>query len=329
MNMKLLRAPAARAAGPTYRPLQDGLRSAGRWLDDQERRLACLCLTRDGVTIGVRANSARAGIIMCRLDHAGLAQIGSQESARRGAGGAWFGSRDGLFPTGYEDALRLLGAVAADQEWAGLCLAVVDRYLLVTPLSGAVLAPLVLDQVAWHCLLNEIAIEKRVSMSSLRVAAGAAGSSFTTRVPSHTARRGEQDAQHYARMLAGLALLLAERKAEPLLIAETVEGGLFVVGQAPSTAPCVAAIGPDELEHLAARAARKRVDAGRLRLLGDYFDTQGAAAIAACSLEADDWAVECAMLSETREGASGLERITIRVHFAPEPAPRRWPWSRR
>src|SRR5581483_10952652 len=204
MNIKLLKAQAVQSANPTYRPLQDGLRSAGRWLDDQEHRLACLCLTRDGVTVGVRANSARAGIIISRLDHATLAGLGSQESARRGAGGAWFGSRDGLFPTGYEDALRLLGAVAADQEWPGLCLAVVDRYLLVTPLAGAVQAPLVLDQVAWHCLLNEIAIEKRVSMSSLRVAAGAAGSSFATRVPTHTARRGEQGTQHYAWTLNGL-----------------------------------------------------------------------------------------------------------------------------
>src|SRR5689334_4238309 len=102
MNMKLLRVHAERAADPTYRPLQDGLRSAGRWLDDQERRLVCLCLARDGITIGVRTNSARAGIVMCRLGHADLAHIGSQESTRRGAGGAWFGSRDGLFPTGYE-----------------------------------------------------------------------------------------------------------------------------------------------------------------------------------------------------------------------------------
>lgn len=102
-----------------YRPTQDGLRAAGRYLDEHDRRMVALLVTREGIVVTLAPWDIRGAGEAVLLTHDDLRALSAQARTARGTG-AIARSPDAVFPTGYEDFLRAVGAIAADKGWLWL-----------------------------------------------------------------------------------------------------------------------------------------------------------------------------------------------------------------
>lgn len=102
-----------------YRPLQDGLRAAGRYLDENALRLIGLLVVEEGVVVTLAPVDIYKSGTAVILAHEDLYNLALQARTARGEGNAPR-SADGLFPTAYEDFLRALGAAAAQDAWTRL-----------------------------------------------------------------------------------------------------------------------------------------------------------------------------------------------------------------
>lgn len=116
----------------SYRPLQDGLRAAGRYLDEHARVLVGLLVVDDGIVVTLAPLDIHHPGEAVLLTHDDLRGIAAQARTARGAGNAPR-TPDPLFPTAYEDFLRALAATAAFGSWTNLRLvrlgdAVIVRY---------------------------------------------------------------------------------------------------------------------------------------------------------------------------------------------------------
>ena len=103
-----------------YRPLQDGLRAAGHFLDTNDRRLTSLLVVADGIVVTVTARDLRGVDEALLLTQEDLRTLWMQARGARAADAAPLHSRDPIFPTGYEDFLRALGDVVARWHWTSL-----------------------------------------------------------------------------------------------------------------------------------------------------------------------------------------------------------------
>jgi hypothetical protein len=115
----------SRVEPTTYRPLQDGLRAAGHFLDANDRRLTSLLVVADGIVLTLMPRDLRGVDEALLLTHEDLRGLWAQ--CRRARSAAPVPGRDlqthtpdPMFPTGYEDFLRALGAEAARQRWTAL-----------------------------------------------------------------------------------------------------------------------------------------------------------------------------------------------------------------
>ena len=109
----------------TYRPLQDGLRAAGHFLDSNDRRLTSLLVVADGIVLTLMPRDLRGVDEALLLTHDDLRALWEQSRRARAATpvpGSDLQTRtpDPIFPTGYEDFLRALGDAAASQHWTAL-----------------------------------------------------------------------------------------------------------------------------------------------------------------------------------------------------------------
>jgi hypothetical protein len=109
----------------TYRPLQDGLRAAGRFLDTNERRLTSLLVVADGIVLTLMPRDLRGVDEALLLTHDDLRGLWDQSRRARAATPVpgrdlQAHTPDPMFPTGYEDFLRALGDIAARQHWTAL-----------------------------------------------------------------------------------------------------------------------------------------------------------------------------------------------------------------
>ena len=112
-----------------YRPVQDGLRAAGRYLDTHACRLGSLSLTDYSIVLTLATSDVHDAGAALVLTHADLQVYAAQDRVARGVGAA-FSSPDPLFPTGYEDFLRALGALADRCGWTCLRLVHLEDTLL-------------------------------------------------------------------------------------------------------------------------------------------------------------------------------------------------------
>ncbi len=103
----------------SYRPLQDGLRSAGRYLDENALRLVALLVVEGGIVVTLAPSDIHKAGTAVMLAHEDLLNLSLQARTARGEGNAPR-SPDTLFPTAYEDFLRALGAAAAQDSWTEL-----------------------------------------------------------------------------------------------------------------------------------------------------------------------------------------------------------------
>jgi hypothetical protein len=109
----------------TYRPLQDGLRAVGHFLDTNDRRLTSLLVVADGIVLTLMPRDLRGvdeALLLTQEDLRGLwSQACSARAATPVAGSdLQTHTPDPIFPTGYEDFLRALGDAAARQRWTSL-----------------------------------------------------------------------------------------------------------------------------------------------------------------------------------------------------------------
>ena len=109
----------------TYRPLQDGLRAAGRFLDTNDRRLTSLLVVADGIVLTLMPRDLRGVDEALLLTHDDLRGLWVQSRRARAATPVpgrdlQTHTPDPMFPTGYEDFLRALGDTAARQHWTAL-----------------------------------------------------------------------------------------------------------------------------------------------------------------------------------------------------------------
>lgn len=107
------------SGSPTYRPVQDGLRAAGRYLDENERRLVALLVVDEGIVVTLAPYDIRDADEAILLTHDDLRALATQARTARGTG-AIGQSQDPMLPTGYEDFMRAVGAVGAEQNWSWL-----------------------------------------------------------------------------------------------------------------------------------------------------------------------------------------------------------------
>jgi len=103
----------------SYRPLQDGLRSTGRYLDENALRLIGLLTVDGGIVVTLAPEDIHKAATAVMLVHDDLRSLFTQARTARGEGNAPR-SPDPLFPTAYEDFLRALGAAAAQGGWTEL-----------------------------------------------------------------------------------------------------------------------------------------------------------------------------------------------------------------
>lgn len=101
----------------TYRPLQDGLRAAGHYLDGSGRRLASLLMVDDGIVVTLRPGDIRGVDEAVLLTDEDLQNLYSAARSGRGSGDT-VQFTDPLVPTGYEDFLRALAAPAGQESWS-------------------------------------------------------------------------------------------------------------------------------------------------------------------------------------------------------------------
>jgi hypothetical protein len=109
----------------TYRPLQDGLRAAGHFLDSNDRRLTSLLVVADGIVLTLVSRDPPGIDEVLLLTHDDLRGLWDQsrrahEAAPMPGSDLQTHSPDPIFPTGYEDFLRALGDAAAHQDWTAL-----------------------------------------------------------------------------------------------------------------------------------------------------------------------------------------------------------------
>jgi hypothetical protein len=109
----------------TYRPLQDGLRAAGHFLDTNDRRLTSLLVVADGIVLTLRPRDLRGVDEALLLTHDDLRGLWNQSRSARVAAPVpgrdlQTHTPDPIFPTGYEDFLRALGDAAAREHWTAL-----------------------------------------------------------------------------------------------------------------------------------------------------------------------------------------------------------------
>jgi hypothetical protein len=112
-----------------YRPVQDGLRAAGCYLDTHACRLGSLSLTDYSIVLTLAPSDVHDAGAALVLTHADLQVYAARDRAARGVEAA-FSSPDPLFPTGYEDFLRALGALAERCGWTCLRLVHLEDTLL-------------------------------------------------------------------------------------------------------------------------------------------------------------------------------------------------------
>ena len=112
-----------------YRPVQDGLRAAGRYLDTHACRLGSLSLSVYSIVLTLAPSDVHDAGAALVLTHEDLRVYAAQSRAARGVGAA-VSSPDPLFPTGYEDFLRALGALADRCGWTCLRLVRLEDTLL-------------------------------------------------------------------------------------------------------------------------------------------------------------------------------------------------------
>src|SRR5919198_2816508 len=83
-----------------YRPVQDGLRAAGRYLDTHACRLGSLSLSVYSIVLTLAPSDVHDAGAALVLSHEDLRVYAARDRTARGRGAA-FGSQDPLFPTGY------------------------------------------------------------------------------------------------------------------------------------------------------------------------------------------------------------------------------------
>ncbi len=319
------------APDPSYRPLRDGLRAAGHWLDAQDQHVSLLCLTPAGVTVGLRGDRARDLLVAHDLSHSDLALVTTEARTQRGNRGTLLASRDGLFPTGYEDALRLLGALAEDRGWDTLRLVVVDHYLLVDPAPGRA-DPFVLDRAGMNALLDDVSVAKRTPGRLVDEVAEAAQGTLQAQLPWQPQERVVPGREaHYGPRLATVGLLLDEVGAEAPVVADAA-GGLIAAYATPRGTYEVRLFSDAEVARHEERAGRGRPGplCRQLREVGADLDARGAAAIVAQTDGRGGWMLEYAGLGDTRTGAGWLERIGSRLQVSSAGAGGGWRrWLRR
>lgn len=138
-----------------YRPIQDGLRAAGRYLDDNAQRLVSLSVVTEGIVLGMAATGdLRLPGSAVLLTHDALCALTAHARATRGHA-ADASSVDPLLPTGYEDYCRALGAVAAHSQWTWLRLIRFPDEFLLRFGDHRQRQELVLSPSAVHALLNQ------------------------------------------------------------------------------------------------------------------------------------------------------------------------------
>jgi hypothetical protein len=103
------------------------LRAAGHYLDRSSRRLASVFVVDDGVVVTLAPRGPRRTGEAFLLSHENLRRLTAEGPMARGVQLAF---RDPLFPTGYENFLRVLGLVASQQAWTGLRVVRVGTTLL-------------------------------------------------------------------------------------------------------------------------------------------------------------------------------------------------------
>ena len=128
-NVQRIATLAGDDADAIYRPIQDGLRAASRYLDTHACRLGSLSLSGYSLVLTLAPADVHDAGAALVLTHEDLQVYAARDRTARGRGAA-FGSPDPLFPTGYEDFLRALGALAERRGWTGLRLVRLENALL-------------------------------------------------------------------------------------------------------------------------------------------------------------------------------------------------------
>jgi len=138
----------------TYRPVQDGLRAAGHYLDGTGRRLVGLLVVADGIVVTLRPHDLRGADEAVLLTDDDLQTLYAESRSGRGSGET-LQTPDPLCPTGYEDFLRALGAVAGRDGWSQVRLVRMGDEAILHYHAGGQRQETVLDAAGIEEMLNQ------------------------------------------------------------------------------------------------------------------------------------------------------------------------------
>lgn len=293
-------------ARQSYRPLQDGLRVAGRYLDRRPGRLRSLCIVHDGVVFALAGTDDGTDrlSIMGRLPHDDLAAGARIARGARGHGERHDDAPDPLFPTGYEDFLRAFGGVAATRAWEWPRVTVLDDSAVLRYSIGHARRQMALVRDDIHTLLNRAYRDRGHTAPGLGLQSWP-GPLGVPVVPSGRASAvpvaRPDSAGRYRHACGALAVYLASVQAQDVLIQEAADG-FMVVYLTPRGTQEADLLTIGDLSRHARRYAgalrRLRLARGRdlvreVRLLGEHLDRCGARAVSAQSLGGGAWSLEC------------------------------------
>lgn len=324
---------------PTYRPLHDGLRAAGLYLDAHRLRMRALCTTGEGIALAVAGADPRHPARVAFLPHHELADTVLQARTSRGSGSAdlWSLDADPVLPTGYQDFLRALGGLAGEQGWRSVCLVGAGESLIVrygygdaSARSGASL-----DVEGVHTLLNLSFARRRVAGEDIApFPPNALALCATSSQPAPISYNGHGervpeggDDERYARALDALGYVLADRDGRDPLVVEIEDGYLLscVLPSGEQEAVTVSTADVANL-HREATHGRERNKTGgerlQLRVVGQCLDAQKAHGIVAQRLTPANWAIDSGGFVETygsRDSVARTQRIiTVPIFATPE-----------
>jgi hypothetical protein len=234
----------------TYRPIQDGMRAAGHYLDRAGVRLLGLLAVHDGITLIVDQPRTFEPAQALLFTHKELRPIAAAARQQRGRA-VPMACPDAIFITGYEDVLRALGAVLK-QDWKGFRLLRFGDTIVLRHGVAEQRRQIVMRRPDVHNLLNQ-AFRQRRHAATPGVPSIPAVAEPLAALPSASPAAGAH--QSYEKSLEALGYHFDRTRASDILVVD-IAGGLMMSFHSPHGAQVVTTADHNQLARFHAQMRR-------------------------------------------------------------------------
>ncbi len=262
-----------------YRPIQDGLRATGHYLDRSGMRLLSLIVVREGIALLVDDPHNHEAAQALLFTHDDLRPIDAAARQQRGRP-THLTCSDPLFMTGYEDFLRALGTVLS-QDWYGFRLLRFGDAVVLRHGAPAQRRQIIMRRPDVHNLLNQAFRQRRrgATPGVPSIPAVAEPIPISPSAPAASAHAS------YEQYLEALGYHLDRSNASDILVAE-IGGGIVMSYLSPGGGgQVVTTANHEQVARFGARSRRFHLPRrhpnqyrAKLRAVGRHLDARHATA---------------------------------------------------